>query len=103
MTRATGGPSVFTMMLTLAFLVALALLISRRRSKAALWVSLGLFVLGLPFMLWSVSRGLFVGSLVIAGAQVVGKLVAYGLLFMPDAWDWLNRRPLHAQLRDTFS
>jgi hypothetical protein len=49
------------------------------------------------------SQGLFAGSLVIAGAQIVGQLVAFGLLFMPDAWDWLNRRPLHARLRDTFS
>jgi hypothetical protein len=83
--------------------ILLTLLISRRRSKAAMWISVVLFVLSIPFELWFVSRGLFPGSVPLLAAQTVFQLVAYALLFMPDAWGWLHRRTPIARLRDTFS
>jgi hypothetical protein len=83
--------------------ILLTLLVSRRRSKVAMWLSVALFVLGIPLILWIVSRGLFSGSVPLMAAQTILQLIAYGLLFMPDAWDWLNRRPTPARLQDTFS
>jgi hypothetical protein len=100
-----GGvpPSIETLLFGFGLPILLTLLVSRRRSKAAMWVSIVLFVLGMPVTLWLISSGLFPGSVPIAAAQTILQLVAYGLLFMPDAWDWLNRPVPLASLHDTFS
>jgi hypothetical protein len=96
-------PSIETLLFGFGLPILLTLLVSRRRSKAAMWVSIGLFVLGIPLMLLIIASGRFRGSVPIAAVQTILQLVAYAFLFMPDAWDWLNRRVPLPSLKDTFS
>ncbi|MBO0755136.1 MAG: hypothetical protein J2P54_04700, partial [Bradyrhizobiaceae bacterium] len=71
----------------------LALLVSRRRSKIAMWVSITLFALDAVF----VTRVVLIGTvspieIAIRGlAVLIVKGVAYSLLFTPSARRWMNR------------
>jgi hypothetical protein len=71
----------------------LTLLVSRRRSKIAMWISLALFALDVVF----VTRVVLLGTVLpietaIRGlAPLIAKGVAYGLLFTPSARRWMNR------------
>jgi hypothetical protein len=85
------GFTVFVLCFTFAWIATLTLLVSRRRSKIAMWISLAFFVLGLPAMFLVAANGLLVGSSLITALQTVGQLVAYGLLFTPTARRWINR------------
>lgn len=69
----------------------LALLVSRRRSKTAMWVSIAMFALGLPVFVQTNTRGQLLGSDIIAALQGIGQAVAYGLLFIPSARWWVGR------------
>jgi len=100
-TTLNQNPSFVSTLITLIFIFvligALTLLVSRRRSKIAMWVSLTLFALDLFFFIQSIFDGLVLGSGVlffvqlIVVLQTVGKGVAYGLLFTPSARGWMNR------------
>lgn len=88
-----GNPVTFVLtvqIFTFAVIVALTLLISRRRSKIAMWVSVALFALGLPAFLWTLVGGQLGGSGIIAVLQMLGQLVAYGLLFTRFSRQWMN-------------
>jgi hypothetical protein len=76
--------------LTIALIVTLTLLVSRRRSRIAMWVSILLFVFGLPAVAALAAQGLLFGSGAITMFQTVGQLIAYGLLFMPSARQWMR-------------
>lgn len=73
--------------------LGLTLLISRRRSHLAKWISIALFVAGLPTVF---SQGFPAG---VAGAvsiiQLLAQLLAYSLLFTPAARRWFKRAPAH--------
>jgi hypothetical protein len=68
----------------------LTLLVSRRRSKIAMWVSIAMFTFGLPVFVQTIIRGL-VGSNIIAATQGIGQFAAFGLLFTLSARRWMNR------------
>ncbi|HEY2528599.1 MAG TPA: hypothetical protein VGJ20_11745 [Xanthobacteraceae bacterium] len=70
----------------------LTLLVSRRRSKIAMWVLIAVFVLGLSIVVQSITHGLY-GSvvIVIVALAYIGQALAYGLLFTPSARRWMNR------------
>ncbi|HEY2464429.1 MAG TPA: hypothetical protein VGI32_10230 [Steroidobacteraceae bacterium] len=68
----------------------LTLLVSRRRSKIAMWVSVAMFVLGLPVFVQSITRGLL-ESHIIAALVCIGQAVAYGVLFTPSSRCWMSR------------
>ena len=76
--------------LTIALIVTLTLLTSRRRSRIAMWASIVLFVLGLPTVAALAAQGLLLGSGAITTLQTVGQLIAYGLLFTPAARQWMR-------------
>jgi hypothetical protein len=69
----------------------LTLLVSRCRSKIAMWVSIAMFALGLPGFVHTIARGQVLGSEVIAVLQGIGQAAAYCLLFTPSARRWMNR------------
>ncbi len=76
-----------------ALVLGLTLLVSRRRSRVAMWVSVIFFALGVPMMLWMFAEGLTVGSPILMALQAFAQLVAYCLLFTPSARRWLNPQP----------
>jgi hypothetical protein len=67
----------------------LTLLISRRRSRVAMWISIVLFVVGMVFSL-QIFQSLAPLSKLIFVVQSVAQLVAYGLLFTPMARRWMR-------------
>lgn len=97
---ALSGPADLTLHVT-AYLIflsfmfvlqgTLTLLVSRRRSKIAMWVSIAMFAFGLPVFVQTAIRGQLFGSEMIAAVQGIGQFVAYGLLFTPSARRWMNR------------
>ena len=74
-----------------AIISVLTLRTSRRRSKVAKWLSIALFVLGIPASIGIFASGVFVGLVWIAALQTVAQFIAYGLLFTPSSRRWLNR------------
>ncbi|MBV7256028.1 hypothetical protein KCG44_04430 [Pacificimonas sp. WHA3] len=71
-------------------LIWLTLLVSRRRSKAAMWVSIILFMVGLPFTYDMIAADNSVFANVLLVLQLLVGLIAYGLLFTPSARTWMN-------------
>jgi putative flippase GtrA len=70
----------------------LTLLVSRRRSKIAMWVSIALFALGLSvFLVQSTINGLLGLDGILSALQSICQGVAYGLLFTPSARRWMRR------------
>jgi hypothetical protein len=103
---ADGNSAVaFTLIiLTFTFVLigTLTLLVSRRRSKIAMWISIALFVLGLPSFVQTVIRGVLFASNLIAVLQAIAQGVAYGLLFTPSARRWMSRKGERANPHDVF-
>ena len=93
---ASAGFTLSVLVITVGLIGGLTLLISRRRSKIAMWISIVLFVLGLPAFFIVAASGLPIGSAWISALQMVGQLVAYGLLFTPSARLWLRGAPTTA-------
>jgi heme A synthase len=87
---------------TFVLIGTLTLLVSRRRSKIAMWISIALFVLGLPSFVQTVIRGVLFASNIIAVLQAIAQGVAYGLLFTPSARRWMSRKDERAKLHDVF-
>jgi putative flippase GtrA len=77
----------------------LTLLVSRRRSKVAMWVLIALFALSVPFVVVQWTRQPL-GSDIITPVHVIGVLVAYRLLFTPSARRWMSRKD--EKLREVF-
>jgi hypothetical protein len=97
--------------LTIALFATLTLLVSRRRSKIAMWVYIALFALNLVsglavvgIMLWS-QIGMQSPTIDIIPLAVVpiGLGVAVALLFTPSARRWMNRKDeKNERLREVF-
>lgn len=83
--------------------VALTLLISRRRSKVALWILVILFLLGIPATVLVAVRGQLLGSGLISVIQCIAELVALILVFTPSARRWMKGEKLDAELSDIFA
>lgn len=80
--------------ITMAILLALVLLVSRRRQNWARWVLVVLFVIGLPALAKIVMSGQLPGSLWITIVQTVLQLVALFMLFTPPSQAWFRKRAL---------
>lgn len=85
--------ALFTLAFTMVLLGGLTLLVSRRRSRIAMWFSIAMFALGLPAMIAIFAHGVPMGSWFLTVMQTVGQLAAYGLLFTPSARHWLKNGP----------
>jgi hypothetical protein len=76
---------------TFVLIGTLTLLVSRRRSRIAMWVSIAMYALGLPALVHLITSGQLLGSNIIAALQGIAQVVAYGLLFTPSARRWMRR------------
>jgi len=72
-----------------ALAATLILLVSRRRSKIAMWVSIAMAAYGIWLVIPEIIHGL--GSNINVTLQCIGQVVAYALLFTPSARRWMNR------------
>ena len=91
-TRITGaGLASFALALNLGLTLLLTLLVSRRRSKTAMWMLIALFALSLPILLVGGFKAVFTITGLIGITQLLAQLIAYRLLFTPSAKLWLNR------------
>jgi hypothetical protein len=101
-----NNPVVFmatTLIGTFAIMATLTLLVSRRRSKVAMWISVLFFVLGLPLFFKVLSSGILFGSGFISLLQTTGQLVAFSLLFTRSARLWMNGEDgASSELKDVF-
>jgi len=75
----------------LALIGTLTLLVSRRRSKIAMWVSIMMAAYGIWLVVSGIIHGPLVGSNIIPALQCVGQVVAYSLLLTPSARRWMSR------------
>jgi MFS family permease len=93
--------TLIVMILTFVVFGTLTLLVSRRRSKIAMWISIALFALGLLSFVQTIGA-LFASNIIpapqyidqgviIPALQTIGQTVAYGLLFTPSARRWMKR------------
>lgn len=94
---------IVTDIFSFGLVILLTLLVSRRRSKVAMWISIVLFVLGLPVIVLLAVKGEMVGSALISIVQTIGQFVAYGLLFTPSARRWMNKETTLDDLGETFA
>lgn len=73
----------------------LTLLVSRRRSKIAMWVSIALFSISVAFLVLEFVTDIIHTRLVpehmIRALEHISHGVGYGLLFTPSARRWINR------------
>lgn len=79
------------LLISVITMVTLVLFVSRARSRIAMWVLVGMFVLGLPFFFETMLKGQFFGSSVIGLVQTVAQGFALTLLFTPSARAWFRR------------
>lgn len=75
-----------------ALLIGLTLLISRRRSKIAMWIFVGLFLVGLLPSFKIVFGGAVDWTTLLAGIQVLMQGVAIVLLFTSRVKRWMGRK-----------
>ena len=80
---------IFTFVLT----GTLTLLVSRRRSKIAMWVSIALFAIGVSvwFTRPPTADELLGSDTILSALQTIAQGVAYALLFTPSARRWMRR------------
>ena len=90
---ALRGPGylITVQLFTFAIILGLTLFISQRRSNVAKWISIALFVLGLPIWLLQLANGSLPGSLTISFFQVVAQVFAFALLFTANSRRWFEK------------
>ena len=90
---------------TFVLIGTLTLLVSRRRSKIAMWILIAWVVLGLSLFLLRLVQstggllGLDIVRVIGAALYFIGEGAAVGLLFTPSARRWMNRED---KLADVF-
>ena len=82
---------VWILVVLTSFFLALALLISRRRSNVARWIFVGMVVLALPFDIQDFIMETVSGALAVQAIRVVGDVIGCALLFTPAARRWFNQ------------
>jgi hypothetical protein len=100
-----GGarPIIIMLIFTFALFATLTLLVSRRRSKIAMWILIALFALGLYGIVESVTREQLGSALIMTALGQIVQGVALGLLFTPSARRWMNREDeKNERLREVF-
>jgi hypothetical protein len=89
-----GGARQIIIMLVFmyALFATLILLVSRRRSKIAMWILIALVALGLYGLVEAVIRGQLGSDVMNTALGEIIQGVALGLLFTPSARRWMNRK-----------
>jgi len=93
---------IFVQLGTFAILVGLVLLVSRKRSKIAMWIFILMTLLGLPMIFEMLSNDTSLGSSWITIVQTIVQLIAIALLFLPSSRKWMENRE-EIDLTKTFS
>jgi uncharacterized membrane protein len=91
-----------TIIFTFALFGTLALLVSRRRSKIAMWVLVTWGLLSVSVTVVNIVRGQLLGSNVLTALQCFGDLVAFSLLFTRSARLWMSRKDEKHKLHEVF-
>jgi hypothetical protein len=91
-----------TIIFTFALFGTLALLVSRRRSKIAMWVLVTWGLLSVSVTVVNIIRGQLLGSNILTALQCFGDLVAFSLLFTPSARLWMSRKDEKDKLHEVF-
>lgn len=78
---------------TIGVILLLTFLVSRRRSKVAMWILIVMFVLGVPMIIKMFTDGVLVGASLITLAQTLAQLLGIILLFTPASRSWMRERP----------
>lgn len=76
---------------TFSFMVALILLISRRRSRIAMWTLIVFHVAGLALLTMTSPENSLSNDGFLASVQAVMQTFAIVLLFLPSSRAWLDR------------
>lgn len=87
--QTSAGYVPFTQLLVFAVMLTLTLLISRRRSNIAKWISVALYLLGLPLYFKMVGEG-SVEPGIVQLIQLMLQAIGYTLLFTPQARKWFR-------------
>jgi hypothetical protein len=88
--RGSTGEVLTLLALSLGTLGAVALLVSRGRSRSAKWLLVLLLLIGLPLFLTSLSRGTLVGWAPLSLVQAAFQAVSIAFLFTSSARQWLR-------------
>jgi uncharacterized membrane protein len=83
--------------------LALTFLVSRLRSRIAMWVLVAFFVLGLPSDVANLTESESNVSIALTLLRALVELAALGFLFTPAARGWFRRIPDDRMLQKTFS
>ena len=86
-----------------ALSLGLTLLVSRRRSRIAMWILVAFFVLGLPTDVASLIASESKTSVTLTLFRALLEAAALGFLFTPPARGWFRRVPDDQMLQGTFS
>jgi hypothetical protein len=101
-----GGarPLIIMLVFIYGLFATLALLVSRRRSKIAMWILIALVALGLYGLVEAVIRGQLGSDVITTALGEVVQGVALGLLFTPSARRWMRREDeKDEKLREVFN
>lgn len=89
--------------ITFSMLGGLVLLVSRKRSKIAMWIIITFTVAGLPMIYASISSSQIIGSIWIALLQTACQITGIVLLFFPSSRKWMATKNEDRNLAETFS
>ena len=89
--KASIGFVLFIQLSVFAVFLTLTLLVSRRGSRIAMWISIALFVLGLPVYFSQISGGSIKPNF-ISMTQLVLQFAAFSLLLSPSVRDWMRSK-----------
>ena len=90
---------------SIAVVLTLTLLVSRKRSNVAKWINVALFAVGLVGIVHLVATEKLLGSMLVTIAQTLMQGAGIALLFTASARAWLGRKDApatEAELRQTF-
>jgi hypothetical protein len=87
------GATWYILILIFFLLVAtLTLLVSRRRSKIAMWILIAWFAINVMNAIIVIESNIIVAEGLIRVLLGIGQVVALGLLFTPSARRWMSRK-----------
>jgi hypothetical protein len=98
-----GGGFFVGFLVVIGVIVGLTLLISRRRSRIALWIVVVLFVIGVPSTTKLIIVSITRPTGIVMAIQAICQAVAVVLLFTPSVRRWMSRKPDPAAEAEIFS
>lgn len=88
-----GGRFLVSFLVEIGIIVGLTLLISRRRSRIALWITVVLFVIGVPTTTKTIIHTIMYPTGMVMVLQAICQGAGLVLLFTPSGRRWMSRKP----------